>query len=60
MKLKLAIIHLDMVVETLELEPGEYTLGRASHNNIVVQHFSLAPDHGKIYNSEDQWFYENN
>jgi hypothetical protein len=60
MKLKLAIIHLDMVIETLELEPGEYTLGRSSRNNIVVQHFSLAPEHGKIFSQDDQWFYENN
>ncbi len=59
MKLKLAILHLDMVVETLELEPGEYTLGRASQNNIVVQHFSLAPNHGKIFFADDKWFYEN-
>ncbi len=59
MKLKLAIIHLDMVVETLELEPGEYSIGRGSHNNIVVQHFSLAPDHGKIFFDDDKWFYEN-
>lgn len=59
MKLKLAIIHLDMVVDTLELEPGEYTLGRGSHNNIVVQHFSLDPEQGRIYFADDQWIYEN-
>ncbi len=59
MKLKLAIIHLDLVVETLELEPGDYTLGRASHNNIVVRHFSLDPEHGRIFFEDGQWFYEN-
>ncbi len=59
MNLKLAIIHLDMVVETLDLEPGEYTLGRSSSNNIVVQHFSLDPEHGKLFFNEGQWTYEN-
>ena len=59
MKLKLAIIHLDMVVKTIELEPGEYTVGRSSENNIVVQHFSLEPQHGKIY-FEEGWYYKSN
>ncbi len=58
MKLNLAIIHLDMVIETLSLEPGEYTIGRSSQSNIVVQHFSLEPEHGKIFFEEGQWFYQ--
>jgi hypothetical protein len=58
MKLEIAIIHLDMVIDTLELEEGEYSLGRSSENNIVAQHFSLHPKHGKIFFEEGQWFYE--
>lgn len=58
MQLKLAIIHLDMVIDTLTLEEGEYSLGRSSKNNIVVQHFSLEPDQGKVFFEEGQWFYE--
>lgn len=58
MDLNLVIIHLDMVVDTLHLEPGDYSLGRSSKNNIVVQHFSLYPEHGRIFFEEDQWFYE--
>ncbi len=58
MLLKLAIIHMDMVIETLELEEGEYSLGRSSKNNIVVQHFSLDTEHGKIFFEDGQWFYE--
>ena len=58
MKLNLAIIHLDMVIETLSLEPGEYTIGRSSDNNIVVQHFSLEPVQGKIFFEEGQWFFQ--
>jgi S1-C subfamily serine protease len=58
-QLKLAIIHMGMVVETLELEPGEYSLGRGSHNNIVVQHFSLEPEHGRIFFKDERWFYGN-
>ncbi len=57
MTLKLAIVHLDMVVKTLELEPGEYSLGRSSENNIVVQHFSLEPQHGTLFFKDDVWFY---
>jgi S1-C subfamily serine protease len=57
MKLNLAIIHLDMVIDTLELEEGEYTIGRSSQNNIVVQHFSLEPVHGKIYSEDGNWFF---
>lgn len=60
MKLNLAIIHLDMVVDTLELEPGEYSLGRSSKNNIVVQHFSLDPEQGEIYFEDDTWSYKDN
>lgn len=59
MDLNLVIIHLDMVVDTLHLEPGDYTLGRSSKNNIVVQHFSLHPEHGRIFYEDGQWFYEN-
>ena len=58
MKLKLAIVHMDLVVETLELEPGEYSLGRSSENNIVVQHFSLEPHQGRIYFDDESWIYE--
>ena len=57
MKLQLSIIHMDMVIETLELEPGSYTLGRSQDNNIVVQHFSLHRKHGEIFFEDDQWFY---
>ncbi len=57
MKLNLAIVHLDMVVEILALEPGEYTLGRSSENNIVVQHFSLEPKQGLVFSKEEAWFY---
>ncbi len=58
MHLKLAIIHSDMVIDTLELEEGEYSLGRSSKNNIVVQHFSLSPEQGKIFFEDGQWFYQ--
>ena len=57
MKLLLAIIHRDMVIDTLELEPGSYKLGRSQENNIVVQHFSLQRHHGEVFYEEDQWFY---
>ena len=58
MNLKLVVIHMDMVVETLNLKPGDYHLGRSSTNNIVVQHFSLRPNQGRIFYKEEQWFYE--
>ena len=48
MKIQLVIIHNDMVVESLELEPGRYTIGRSKDNNIVVQHFSLAKIQGEL------------
>ena len=57
MKLHLAIIHMDMVVETLELEPGFYTLGRSQESNIVVRHFSLHGNHGEVFHENGQWFY---
>ena len=59
MKLKLAIIHLDLVLETLELEPGTYNLGRSKENNIVVPHLSLKPKEGCLFFQEGQWFFEN-
>ena len=58
MKLNLVIIHMDMVMDALELEPGEYTIGRGKANNIVVQHFSLSREQGKIFFEEGQWFYQ--
>ncbi len=58
MNLKLAVIHMDMVVETFNLEPGDYYLGRSSTNDIVVQHFSIRPKQGRIFYKENQWFYE--
>ena len=57
MTLNLAIIHLDLVIEQLELEPGEYSLGRSSDNNIVIQHLSIQPNHGKVVYREDGWFF---
>ena len=58
MNLKLAIIHMDMVVKSFDLEPGNYHLGRSNTNDIVVQHFSLQPKQGRIFYKEEQWFYE--
>ena len=58
MNLKLAILHMDMVVGTLDLKPGEYSLGRADANDIPVRHLSLHQRQGKILYSEEQWFYE--
>ena len=58
MKLQLVIIHNGMVVDTLDLEPGRYTIGRSKENNIVVQHFSLKISHGTIYFEDDQWKFE--
>ena len=58
MTLRLAIIHMDMVIETLPLEPGEYSLGRSKDCNIVVQHFSLHRQQGKIFYEQEQWFYQ--
>jgi len=58
MKIQLVVIHNDMVVETLDLEPGRYSVGRSKENNIVVQHFSLAKKQGEIYFEEGHWFYQ--
>ncbi len=58
MKLNLVIIHLDMVIDTLHLDEGEYTIGRSSQNNIVVQHFSLEPAQGRIFFEDSVWYYQ--
>ena len=58
MNLKLVVVHMDMVVKTFNLEPGDYSLGRSGTNDLVVQHFSLRPKQGRIFYKEGQWFYE--
>ncbi len=58
MNLKLMVIHMDMVVKTFDLEPGDYQLGRSGDNDIVVPHFSLRLKQGRIFYKEEQWFYE--
>jgi S1-C subfamily serine protease len=58
MKLKLVIRFKNLVVETLELEPGTYEIGRALDCDIHINHSSIHRRHGKLIASGDTWSYE--
>jgi len=56
MKLKLVVRFNHFAIDTLELEPGEYKVGRGSENDININHPSVRRHQGKIY-FEGRWYY---
>lgn len=60
MKKKLAVRYLGMVIDRFELESGEYSVGRAEDNQILIQHNSIHRHHGKITEDKGAWFYTDN
>ena len=58
MNLRLVVIYMDMVVQTMDLEPRDYSLGRSGTNDIIIPHLSLNPRQGRIFHKEGKWFYE--
>lgn len=58
MKIQLLVRFNGFVIDKIDLEPGEYTLGRNSDLSINVNHASIHRKHGKIFFSNNQWMYE--
>lgn len=56
-KKRLAVRYLGMVIDRFELEPGEYNVGRAEDNHILIQHNSIHRHQGKISEDKGAWYY---
>lgn len=58
MKLKLVIRFNHMAIETLDLSPGEYEIGRSSDCDIQINHPSIHRRHGRLAFREKNWIYQ--
>jgi len=58
MKLKLVVRYNQFVIHTLDLEPGNYDIGRGSENDININHPSIRRKHGKLSFAGGAWTYQ--
>jgi S1-C subfamily serine protease len=55
---KFLVRYLGLVVADKDLEPGEYTIGRAPESDIRLTQDFISRRHGKLYEREGKWFYQ--
>lgn len=58
MKIQLVVRFNGYSIDDLNLEPGEYTLGRSPDLAININHPSIHRNHGKLVFKDNQWIYE--
>jgi S1-C subfamily serine protease len=58
MKIQLVVRFNGYPVDDLELQPGEYTLGRNPEKSININHPSIHRNHGRIFFIDGLWKYE--
>lgn len=58
MKIQLLVRFNGYVVDQIDLEPGEYSVGRNPDLDININHPSIHRHHGKIFFNNNQWVYE--
>jgi S1-C subfamily serine protease len=56
--MKLVIRYLGLVILRRELQPGEYSIGRAEDNDIQLSQDFVSRRHAKVYFADGQWFYQ--
>ncbi len=56
--MKLVIRYNSLGIETINLEPGTYEIGRGSENAIHINHPSIRRQHGKLSFINQSWVYE--
>lgn len=58
MNLKIVVRFNGLVLETIELKPGNYDLGRGPENQININHPSVHRKHGHISFISNKWIYQ--
>ncbi len=56
--MKIIIRYLGMSIIQKDLQPGEYTIGRAKDNDIQISHDFISRTHAKVFFADDQWWYQ--
>jgi V8-like Glu-specific endopeptidase len=57
-RLELKVRYLGIVLVERSLDPGTYTMGRSADNDIQLTHDFISRRHGKVFFSDDQWWYQ--
>ncbi|MBY0386344.1 serine protease, partial [bacterium] len=58
MNLKIVVRFNGLVLETMDLKPGNYDLGRGPENQININHPSVHRKHGNISFISNKWIYQ--
>ena len=56
--MKIIIRYLGMSIIQKDLQPGEYTIGRAKDNDIQISHDFISRKHAKVFFKDGQWWYQ--
>jgi V8-like Glu-specific endopeptidase len=56
--MKIIIRYLGMSIIEKDLQPGEYTIGRAKDNDIQISHDFISRKHAKVFFEDGQWWYQ--
>ena len=56
--MKIIIRHLGIPLIEKDLDPGEYTIGRSSENDIRLLHDFISRKHAKIFFKDGEWWYQ--
>ncbi|MBW2251180.1 MAG: trypsin-like peptidase domain-containing protein [Deltaproteobacteria bacterium] len=56
--MKIIIRYLGMSIIEKDLQPGEYTIGRAKDNDIKITHDFISRKHAKVFFEDGQWWYQ--
>ena len=56
--MKIIIRYLGMSMIQKDLQPGEYTIGRAKDNDIQISHDFISRTHAKVFFADGQWWYQ--
>lgn len=56
--MKIIIRHLGVPLVEKDLDPGEYTIGRSSENDIRLLHDFISRKHAKIFYKDGEWWYQ--
>jgi len=55
--MKIIIRYLGMSIIEKDLQPDEYTIGRAKDNDIKISHDFISRKHAKVFFEDGQWWY---
>ena len=56
--MKFIIRYLGMSIIEKDIQPGEYTIGRAKDNDIKISHDFISRKHATIFFVDGQWWYQ--